>query len=85
MAKLFEHDCDECRYMGRFVSDSDEGAWDLYYCPRQILDGSIIARFGSSGPDYVSIPLKIYLTNADSVNHSALAECARRVSAYTLF
>lgn len=47
---LYEHDCENCQFLGSF------NGVDLYYCPRQAIDGSptVIARFSSEGPDYAS-------------------------------
>jgi hypothetical protein len=47
----YEHDCDECRFLGRM----DE--FDLYRCESaQPLKQSHIARSGSRGPEYSSMP-----------------------------
>lgn len=85
MNRRFDHDCDRCRYLGEFRADSAEGLWDLYYCPHGLLGGSIIARYSSSGPDYVSMPLKLFLNNAAAVDHAGLAEAARRVREDSLY
>ena len=84
MSKRFDHDCDNCCYLGSFADDAEEGGWDLYYCANKPLGGSIIARFSSAGPDYASMPLKLYLAHADSVNHAGLAEAERRTRANSL-
>lgn len=78
----FIHDCDECRFLGHF--ESDQGSWDLFHCAGGILGGSVIARFGNSGHEYASTPLKILLENVESINHDGLSECARRVLASTI-
>lgn len=41
------HDCDRCQYLG------SENDLDFYFCESSIL-GTIIARYGSDGPDYSS-------------------------------
>jgi hypothetical protein len=49
----FTHDCDACRFLGQF------GRYDLWVCPQRSgvrTSGSLIARYGSDGPDYESIP-----------------------------
>lgn len=33
--------------------------WDLYFCGKGPLGGSIIARFGHEGPDYKSAPISL--------------------------
>ena len=46
------HDCDCCTYLGTVMQD---GTWhDLYTCR-----GSAIYRWGSDGPQYSSIPLRM--------------------------
>lgn len=60
------HDCEHCVYLGS-VSASRNGmgrtaffpgvvhdAVDLYFCPQSGLVPTVIARFGSDGPDYYS-------------------------------
>ena len=42
----YAHDCEACRYLGQFEN------YDLYYHPGA--NETIVARFGSEGPDYLS-------------------------------
>lgn len=42
----YEHDCTECIFLGKFKR------YDLYFHPG--LDPTIIARYSSDGPDYIS-------------------------------
>lgn len=69
----FTHDCSTCVYLGRTKADADASeGHDLYFHK----DGhvTVIARFGSEGPDYISgLPL------ADKM--PALAEAKRRAVA----
>lgn len=53
----FEHDCDNCVFLGRFTNTTywNPGEYDLYVCERED-DISLIARFGKEG-DYASMPL----------------------------
>lgn len=46
MVPQHKHDCDTCKFLGVY------GEFDLYYCPNG--GPTIIARFGSLGPDYTS-------------------------------
>lgn len=70
----FTHDCSTCVYLGRIQSEpgahaSEREGYDLYFHKEGHV--TVIARFGSEGPDYVSgLPL------ADKV--PALAEAKRR-------
>lgn len=43
-----KHDCDRCRYLGT------SNLHDLYFCEKQIVGPTIIARWGSDGPEYTS-------------------------------
>ena len=45
---LFDHDCDKCNFLGSFKSH------DLYHCKQGNSRDTIIARYGSNGPDYKS-------------------------------
>lgn len=56
MTPRFEHDCDKCVHLGPFQM------YDLYLCPKQALGPSVIARYGSEGPDYTSSPVKLVPT-----------------------
>lgn len=53
--KRFEHDCDNCVFLGHFYDH------DVYICPSEISSskrgGSILARFGNEGREYASQPL----------------------------
>src|SRR3954465_1460085 len=53
---LYEHDCDNCTYLGQMPADPSERygveVLDLYYCPQGVLP-TVIARYGSEG-DYIS-------------------------------
>lgn len=47
----FQHDCDTCTFLGTFFDH------DVYHCGNNMGNGSIIARYGSDGPEYASMPL----------------------------
>lgn len=49
---LYEHDCDNCKFLGRYRQNSQGAPYDLYFCPTA--DSTVIARYGDDGPDYVS-------------------------------
>lgn len=52
--KLFEHDCDECVYV--FTTHGDQ-SYDWYVCPQPgKYSTSVIARYGSEGSHYWSMP-----------------------------
>lgn len=46
----FDHDCDSCTFLGCLHREGK--TYDLYYCKRG--GPTVIARFGSEGPDYMS-------------------------------
>lgn len=52
----FTHDCDSCV----FVATIGENDW--YVCPplKDGLGGSVVARYGSDGPQYWSRPLDLH-------------------------
>ena len=43
----YRHDCDVCKFLGIFKD------YDLYFCP-QGGEPTVIARYSSDGPDYLS-------------------------------
>lgn len=45
---VFKHDCGACVYLGHWDGH------DLYYCAVQVTGPTVIARYGSVGPDYKS-------------------------------
>ena len=48
----YEHDCTSCVFLGVF------GNYDLYYCPTSKPWGSVIARDGNEGSQYISMAPK---------------------------
>jgi hypothetical protein len=65
----YEHDCDNCDFLGRHEE------YDLYYHPNrpEWYLPSVIARWSSDGPDYIS-------GLAFVPQHSALFECYLRAT-----
>lgn len=51
----FHHDCDACV----LLESNREDSFDYYYCPSssKALGGSLLARYGSEGPEYASYPV----------------------------
>lgn len=51
----FHHDCDACILM----ETNRDDRLDYYYCPKSSSDmgGSLLARYGSEGPEYASYPV----------------------------
>ena len=66
---IYKHDCDICIYLGSYQLVID---YDLYLCQAS---KTVIARWGSEGPQYVS---GLALITRDSV----IAVAARRALAY---
>lgn len=55
MAQKFEHDCDNCKFFGQATYQDKE--CDFYICTSVATnERSIIARYGSGGPEYSSSP-----------------------------
>lgn len=51
---LYEHDCENCVFLGQTIGGGRIS--DLYFCPTEPFEGSVIARFSSEGSDYESCP-----------------------------
>jgi len=54
------HDCTACVFLGRMAQGVS--SYDLYFCPagQSSMGGTLLARFGSDGPQYHSMPIDIY-------------------------
>ncbi len=50
---------------------------DLYYCLKSSFSGSVIARYGSEGSEYLSMDLELLQGNGGG-HESPLTEAARR-------
>lgn len=70
LAPYWEHDCEKCEFLGGMVLTS--ARFDLYVCAKHPENpdpmDSIIARYGSDGPDYHSTPPSL-----TDIGHPALA------------
>ena len=51
--KKYQHDCDHCEYLGTYLEH------DVYICQNSGSPGSIIARYGDDGPNYISFRVDI--------------------------
>lgn len=54
----YTHDCDCCTYLGTLVNGPDTERVDCYLCGNA-QTGSLIARTGSDGADYDSMPMDL--------------------------
>ena len=55
---VWVHDCEKCTYLGQ-TTYSDK-LYDLYVCEEEgSLGPTLIARYGSDGPEYTSMPAKL--------------------------
>jgi hypothetical protein len=70
----YQHDCDVCQFLGSYKHD--EKWYDLYYCER-CDDGTVLARYGDDGPDYLSLMLHVLLY-VGLKSDDPLVEAARR-------
>lgn len=48
----YQHSCSGCTFLGSY-RPADDGLYDLYYCPQGHIP-TVLARYGDSGPSYVS-------------------------------
>ena len=51
---VFTHDCSKCEFIDHILG------MDVYVCKGCIGGPSLIARMSSDGPDYSSIPVKLF-------------------------
>lgn len=55
----FHHDCPNCNFLGTIevpahLKPGKENVMDLYHCEQGGFSPTVIGRFGSDGPDYMS-------------------------------
>lgn len=51
------HDCRKCQHLATVRDVEEDNAWvDIYQCKSGALGPSIVARWGSQGPQYTSSP-----------------------------
>ena len=55
---IYEHDCDNCTFLGNDVDIQTDNQVDMYFCTQ---NGSptIIMRLGDNGDDYTSAPISV--------------------------
>ena len=79
MKPLYEHDCEQCMFLGTFELK------DLYVCPTNRSDkiiSTVIARCSSEGSDYSSgLHFAVYHEVFKSSNSRALQEALKRALA----
>lgn len=71
----FTHDCDGCQFLGRHKRG--QAHFDLYYCSKGILNGTLLARYGNEGSEYLSSSVDVLLY-AGYQSNDPLIEAARR-------
>jgi hypothetical protein len=54
---VYDHDCPDCLFLG--AKHVDKTLYDFYFCPKT---KSNISRFGSDGPNYISLPAFLVAT-----------------------
>jgi hypothetical protein len=57
MKPKYKHDCDACAFIQ--VLELNGEHYDIYRCSNSAMPPTWIARFGSDGPDYWSMPYDI--------------------------
>lgn len=71
-----KHDCSECIFLGNYWPKPRQTV-DLYICkgPRET---SLIARYGSDGPEYCSGPIEIEIAHAFDGKHGWVKSALKR-------
>lgn len=68
----YEHDCDSCIFLGSYAYHNQ--VYDLYFCNQAVFSyPTVIARYGSEGPDYTSSLLVARILRADGDTTDPLA------------
>lgn len=73
MTPRFQHDCDECRYLG------EHGQYDVYWCPQAAVPDlpTVVLRRSDEPSDCTSCPVRVVLSTGDQPFQTAL-EMAQR-------
>lgn len=61
------HDCNACRYLGTAILQGR--TWDYYHC-KDIMEGTIIARYSSHGQEYTSGLVHIIRNNLHTMHRT---------------
>ena len=87
MTPQFKHDCDACRFLGRyhFNGPLSNGATvpidsDLYVCRGRSV--SLIARFSDTGSDYASYDLRVLEPMLDRMRKDPATHDPALIEAY---
>ena len=71
---VYDHDCSDCLFLG--AKKVEKTLYDFYFCPKT---KSNIARFGSDGPNYGSLPAFLVRTFGNMEPYkTALELCSRK-------
>lgn len=57
MKPRFKHDCDRCRFVGHLSIQDTGGTGDVYVCPSERIEPTILVRYSDDPPDYSSMAL----------------------------
>lgn len=79
----FTHDCNSCLFLGRYEDTATLHGrdYDLYYCGR-CDEGSVIARFGSDGWEYQSMPVAVIIGAQLDREHPLLEALRRQIKVW---
>ena len=55
------HDCDACIFLGNLsvICGDISKRYDIYLCASAMGGPDVVARYGSDGPEYRSVPLEV--------------------------
>ena len=76
----YTHDCDTCVFLGQYrdATAFSHKYTDLYYCA-SCDSGSVLARYGSKTPDYMSAPIAVLLYAGYKSEHPLLEAIRRQI------
>jgi hypothetical protein len=80
MKPSFTHDCEKCVYIGTTIGSNLQ---DWYFC-RGCDGGTLIARYGSDGPDYWSSPVCMIQSPRSSYQDKVVLSEQRILAQYIL-
>ena len=79
MENIYEHDCNECVFLGTHKDKETGVIYDLYVHPREtIQETDLVARYGDFGPDCLSVTVGTFFQN-NGVFHNSFPEILKRL------
>lgn len=82
MKPIYTHDCSHCTFLGNFSWEGE--TFDLYHHASNSIEDTVIARFGSDGPEYSSGTCFSYTGQSPALTAARLRAQQKGIMTYSL-